>query len=72
MEPSFSASSLDPCLDKGYFDHPPSQRDIFIGSNFCKGGEQILKETLEVPQLEGDLESETRQNLLGTLAEASE
>jgi hypothetical protein len=27
---------------------------------------------LEVPQLEGDLESETRQNLLGTLTEASE
>jgi hypothetical protein len=30
------------------------------------------RETLEVPQLEGDLESETRQNLLGTLTEASE
>ncbi len=31
-----------------------------IGSNFCEGGEEILKEeTLEVPQLEGELESET-------------
>jgi hypothetical protein len=30
------------------------------------------RETLEVPQLKGELESETRQNLLGTLTEASE
>jgi hypothetical protein len=30
-----------------------------IGSNFREGGEVILKETLELPQLEGELESET-------------
>jgi len=30
------------------------------------------RETLEVPELKGELESETRQNLLGTLTEASE
>jgi hypothetical protein len=30
------------------------------------------RETLEVPQLKGELESETRQNLLGALTEGFE